>query len=134
MSDYSQFVQTKLLAVPPVGITRDVPLISGLFPHQVAMVKWALRRGRAAIFADTGLGKTRMQIAWADVVHRETGADIIILAPLAVAQQTVEEASQVGVTVHHVHDASEVRPGINITNYDRLHKLDTASFGAVVLD
>jgi superfamily II DNA or RNA helicase len=134
MSDYSTFVQAKLLAVPPVGITKDVPLIDGLFPHQQALVKWALRRGRSAIFADTGLGKTRMQVAWADVVHRETGHDVIILAPLAVAQQTVEEAAACGVTVRHVHEASEVQAGISITNYDRLHKFDASRFGAVVLD
>ena len=132
--DYQSFVSGKLLAVPPVGITKDVDLMGGLFPHQIDLVRWALRRGRAAIFADTGLGKTRMQVAWADVVHRETGGDLLILAPLAVAQQTVAEAAACGVTITHAHDASEVRPGINITNYDRLHKFDTARFVGVVLD
>jgi superfamily II DNA or RNA helicase len=131
---YSNFVKSKLLATPPVGITREVDLINGLFPHQQALVKWALRRGRCAIFADTGLGKTRMQIAWADVVQRETGGDILILAPLAVAQQTVAEAAECGVKVTHAHDASEIQPGLNITNYDRLHKFDTARFVGVVLD
>lgn len=58
--NYDDFVSTKLLIVPPVGITKDVQMIDGLFPHQQALVKWALRRGRCAIFADTGLGKTRM--------------------------------------------------------------------------
>lgn len=132
--DYGGFVRQKLTAVPPVGITRDVDLIDGLFPHQVALVRWALRRGRSAIFADTGLGKTRMQVAWADVVQRETGGDLLILAPLAVAQQTVEEAAACGVTVTHAHDASDVKPGINITNYDRLHKFDASRFVGVVLD
>jgi superfamily II DNA or RNA helicase len=131
---YTEFVRTKLAAIPPVGITRDVPIIDGLFPHQIALVRWALRRGRAAIFADTGLGKTRMQIAWADAVRREEGHDVLILAPLAVAQQTAAEAESVGVTVNHAHDASEVKHGITITNYDRLHKFDTSRFGAVVLD
>ena len=125
---------TKLRAVPPVGITRQVDLIDGLFPHQIDLVRWALRRGRAAIFADTGLGKTRMQVAWADVVQRETGGDLLILAPLAVAQQTVAEAAACGVTITHAHDTSEMRPGINITNYDRLHKFDAARFVGVVLD
>jgi hypothetical protein len=131
---YSSFVREKLLIVPPVGITKDVPLIDGLFPHQDALVKWSLRRGRSAIFADTGLGKTRMQVAWADVVHRETGGDILILAPLAVAQQTAEEAAQCGVNIKHVHEANDLQPGINITNYDRLHKFDTSRFVGVVLD
>lgn len=134
MNDYTNFVTTKLRAVPPTGITRRVDLIQGLFPHQIDLVRWALRRGRAAIFADTGLGKTRMQVAWADVVQRETGGDLLILAPLAVAQQTVAEAAACGVTITHAHDASEIRPGINITNYDRLHKFDTARFVGVVLD
>jgi hypothetical protein len=131
---YLEFVRAKLAAIPPVGITRDVPIIDGLFPHQRALVRWALRRGRAAIFADTGLGKTRIQIAWADAVCREEGYDVLILAPLAVAQQTAAEAASVGVAVNHAHDASEVEPGITITNYDRLHKFDTSRFGAVVLD
>ena len=134
MTDYTDFVTTKLRAVPPVGITRQIDLIDGLFPHQIDLVRWALRRGRAAIFADTGLGKTRMQVAWADVVQRETGGDLLILAPLAVAQQTVAEAAACGVTITHAHDASEIRPGINITNYDRLHKFDAARFVGVVLD
>jgi superfamily II DNA or RNA helicase len=131
---YSKFVKSKLLAVPPVGITHDVTLMDGLFPHQQALVKWALRRGRCAIFADTGLGKTRMQVAWADVVQKHTGGDILILAPLAVAQQTAAEAAACGVTVTHAHDDSEIRPGINITNYDRLHKFDASRFVGVVLD
>jgi len=134
MNNYASFVTSKLLSVPPVGITKDVPLIDGLFPHQVDLVRWALRRGRAAIFADTGLGKTRMQVAWADVVQRETGGDLLILAPLAVAQQTVQEAAACGVNITHAHDAGDVRPGINITNYDRLHKFDASRFVGVVLD
>lgn len=132
--DYVGFVRQKLTATPPVGITHEVELIDGLFPHQVALVRWALRRGRCAIFADTGLGKTRMQVAWADVVCRETGGDILILAPLAVAQQTVAEAAACGVTITHAHDAADVMPGINITNYDRLHRFDASRFIGVVLD
>ena len=132
--DYGGFVRQKLTSTPPVGITRDVDLIAGLFPHQVALVRWSLRRGRSAIFADTGLGKTRMQVAWADVVTRETGGDILILAPLAVAQQTVAEAADCGVSINHAHDAADVKPGINITNYDRLHRFDASRFVGVVLD
>lgn len=133
ISDYSQFVGKKLTAVPPAGLSVE-PGDYGMFPHQRDLVRFALRRGRSAIFADTGLGKTRMQIAWADTVMRETGKPVMILAPLAVAQQTVEEAASVGVQIKHVHDDSEVDQGINITNYDRLHRFDTERFGAVVLD
>ena len=132
--DYSEFVARKLSSVPPTGIAKRVDLPAGLFDFQEAMVRWALRRGRAAIFADTGLGKSRMQLAWADAVHRETGRDVLILAPLAVAAQTVAEGAEIGVTVHQCRDGSEVQPGITITNYDRLHRFDASRFEAVVLD
>ena len=75
-----------------------------------------------------------MQLAWADTVHAETGLDVLILAPLAVAQQTVEEGAQIGVSVNHAREADQIRPGVNITNYDRVHKFDASRFGAVVLD
>ncbi len=117
---------------------RAIPIgelgVYGMFPHQTDLVRWSLRRGRAAIFADTGLGKTRMQIAWADQVRRSTGGDVLILAPLAVAAQTVREAADVGVSVAHVREPQDIQPGINITNYDRLHKFDPERFSAVVLD
>lgn len=131
---YDSFIVDKLSSAPPSGVDGDFELIAGLFPHQVDLVSWALRRGRAAIFADTGLGKTRMQVAWADVVHKHTSGDILILAPLAVAQQTVAEAADCGVSITHAREADEVMPGINITNYDRLHKFDCSRFVAVVLD
>lgn len=132
-TNYSQFVHRKLTTIPPVGLSAE-PGDYGMFPHQRDLVRFALRRGRSAIFADTGLGKTRMQTAWADVVQRETGRDVLIMAPLAVAEQTVEEAASVGVTITHARDGADIRPGINITNYDRLHRFDCERFGAVVLD
>lgn len=134
MIDYNGFIESKLSRVPPTGLTGNVELPAGLFDFQSALVRWALRRGRAAIFADTGLGKSRMQLAWADAVHRATGHDVLILAPLAVAAQTVGEGAEIGVAVKQCRDGSEVEPGITITNYDRLHRFDTSRFGAVVLD
>jgi hypothetical protein len=104
------------------------------FPHQLDLVQWALRRGRAAIFAGTGLGKTRMQVAWADAVVAATGKPAIILAPLAVAEQTVGESASLGVDVRHCRSADDLGGGINITNYERLHRFDPSIFGAVVLD
>jgi hypothetical protein len=130
---YEQFVAAKLGIVQSAGI--DAPLRDyGLFPHQKDLATWALRRGRAAIFADTGLGKSRMQLAWADTVARETAGDVLILAPLAVAQQTVEEGARIGVSVNHAREADQIRPGLNITNYDRVHKFDASRFGAIALD
>lgn len=131
---YSDFVKEKLGITHSEGI--NAPLGDyGLFPHQSDLVKWALRRGRAAIFADTGLGKSRMQVAWADMINRHTGSRVIILAPLAVAEQTVEEAASIGVTIRHAREPEDIGDSpIIITNYDRLHKFDCSIFGAVVLD
>ena len=133
VNQYEEFVARKFALKASAGIEDDCASY-GLFPHQVALSTWALRRGNAAIFAETGLGKSRMQVAWADTVHQVTGKDVIILAPLAVAEQTVEEAASIGVKVNHAREQSDIRPGINITNYDRIHKFDCSQFGAVVLD
>ena len=132
--NYSEFVSRKLAEIPPVGIDPPEYLAGPLFPHQDALCRWAIKRGRAAVFADTGLGKTRIQLAWADAIHRATGYDVLILAPLAVAEQTVEEGAGIGVAVNHSRTGDDVRQGINITNYERLHRFDADQFGAVVLD
>lgn len=134
-NEYTRFVAGKLATQVATGLTGEFDLFGySLMPHQSDLTGWALRRGRCAIFADTGLGKTRMQLAWADVIHKATGRDVLILAPLAVAAQTVLEGAEIGVTVTHCRELADVRPGINITNYDRLHKFDASRFGAVVLD
>ena len=131
--NYDDFVCKKLSSSECSGI-EDASLDYQMFPHQRDLTEWALRRGRAAIFADTGLGKSRMQLAWADTIHKRTGHDVLILAPLAVAEQTVEEGRSIGVEVTHAREIGDVRSGITITNYDRLHKFDAARFGGVVLD
>lgn len=133
MTGYEEFVAGKLSTVPPTGCEPPAHL-DHIFPFQSLLVRWALRRGRAAIFAATGLGKTRMQLAWASHVARVTTRDVLILAPLAVAQQTVAEGAAIGVGVTLCREARDARPGINITNYDRLHRFDPSAFGAVVLD
>ena len=134
-NDYLDHIARKLSTVPATGIVGGFSVPGSLFPHQSALTAWALRRGRAAIFADTGLGKSRMQLAWADAVRKHTKRPVLILAPLAVAAQTVAEGVQIGVEVAHCRDGSET-PGhpIVITNYDRLHRFAPADFGAVVLD
>ncbi len=130
---YDQFVAGKLGIVASKGIDSEVSGYA-LFPHQRDLTRWALRRGRAAIFADTGLGKMRMAIAWADVVTLTTGLPVIILCPLACAQQFVAEGMLMGITVTHCSESEDVRSGINIINYDRLHKLDMRQFAGVALD
>jgi superfamily II DNA or RNA helicase len=132
---YDAYIAGKLSSVPPTGIPSGFSVPGSLFPHQSALVAWAIRRGRAAVFADTGLGKSRMQLAWADAVRRHTGRPVLILAPLAVAPQTVAEGMELGIEVKHCRDGSEVAgQGIVITNYDRLHRFEPGAFAGVVLD
>lgn len=133
--NYESFIATKLVHSVPTGLVTVPALSDDLFPFQKDLVTWALKRGRSAIFADTGLGKTRMQIEWARVVNETTGKRVLILAPLAVAQQTSREGEKIGVRVvvsREKFDASEAP--ITITNYDRIHKYDPSEYGAVVLD
>ena len=126
---YAEFLERKRRVWQGDGITpTDLP--GALFPWQAAIVRWALRKGRAAIFADCGLGKTPMQLAWA----QGTGQRTLILAPLCVADQTAAEGAKFGIPVQYAADQSQAGPGITVTNYERLHLFDPSTFGAVVLD
>jgi hypothetical protein len=133
---YADYVSQKLTRVPPTGIAGCKIDDSYLFPHQSALSTWAARRGRAAIFADTGLGKSRMQLAWANAVAKHAAGPVLILAPLTVAAQTAEEGEAIGIPAHHVRDRSGISADdrIIITNYERLHRFDVGSFAGVVLD
>lgn len=133
--EYSEFLERK--KVNPIISGHDVDadsLNKNLFDFQRAIVKWAVKRGRAAIFADTGLGKTLMQTSWADEVVKETGGNVLILAPLCVAHQTVNEGEKFGITINYCRDQSGVLPGINITNYEMLDRFDFDDFHGIVLD
>lgn len=131
---YADFVARKLSLVQPIGIASNVELPGSLFPHQQALTKWALKRGRAAIFADTGLGKMRMELIWADAVRKHTRRPVMIHTPLAVAQQIAAEGERIGVAVNVCRDGSDVRDGINVINYERLHRINPGDFAGVVLD
>lgn len=130
LRQYEAFIARKLETAPPTGLEVMPTLSESLFPFQRDLTAWALRRGRAAIFADTGLGKTRMELEWA----RHIPGDVLILAPLAVAAQTAREGEKIGVPVTVCREAEDVRPGVNVINYDRLHKIDPTRFTGVVLD
>ncbi len=137
MSAYTDFLASKRFTPPDSGIDIAADdLGRDLFDFQRHIVAWAIRRGRAAIWADTGLGKTRMQIEW--LRHVVGDGRGIILAPLGVTAQTIREAEQIGVTLAYCHsqaDVSLLDPGTHvITNYERLDKFDHATFAAVVLD
>lgn len=133
---YDDFVASKLTRAPATGLTAVPDLHASLFPHQRDMVTWSLRRGRAALFADTGLGKSAMQLEWARCVSDATSLSVLILAPLAVAQQTVREAERIGVRAMRSYGMGDVTDGLHavVTNYDRVHLFDPTAFGAVVLD
>ncbi|MDD2858874.1 MAG: DNA methyltransferase [Candidatus Nanopelagicales bacterium] len=129
--EYSEFLAGKKRVVLACGRIIGLDEINPvLFPFQRDLTRWAVRKGRAAIFADTGLGKTLMQLEWA----RLTGGRCLIVAPLSVARQTVAEGLKIGVTVHYSRDGSGLAEDINITNYEMVEHFDPADFDAVVLD
>ena len=130
---YEQFIKSKLRADVASGFDCDVH-IGPLFDFQAACVKWALKRGRAALFLDTGLGKTLCQTTWAQKVCEYTGGNVLIAAPLCVAQQTVSEAAKFDIAVKYCRADHEVEAGITITNYEMLEHFDLDSFAGVVLD
>ena len=135
MNDYTKFLLTKRQRALSVGITHYRTLHRSLFPFQQSIVRWAIAKGRAAIFADCGLGKTRQQLEWADIMATHTGQPVIIFAPLAVGNQTVREAGLIGVAAQVARQQSDItEPIVYVTNYEKLHKFEPAAFGAVVLD
>jgi hypothetical protein len=109
-------------------------LPASLFPFQRDLVSWALRRGRCALFADTGLGKSRMTLSWANAVSRHTGKPVLVLTPLAVGAQMVREAESIKVPARQARSNDDIDMPIVITNYDRLHRFDPSRFAGVVLD
>jgi hypothetical protein len=133
MQSYEQFLDAKTHLGAEHGFDpRWMP--DSLFPFQRALVEWACRKGRAAIFADCGLGKTPMQLAWAENVARKTGGRVLILTPLAVAFQTVREGQKFGIEVAHRRDGLKDGDRIVVTNYERLHHFNADDFQGVVCD
>ena len=134
LSEYEEFVRRKRRAEVATG-HKPGALNEHLFDFQHAIVSWAVRRGRAAIFADTGLGKTLMQLSWADEVASHTGGMVLILAPLAVSEQTIEQGATFGIEVQRVpHGRAPDAPGVWITNYERMDAIDFAELSGIVLD
>ncbi len=126
---YLDFLASKAISDPCTGMADIPDLPDCLFPHQRDIVAWALRRGRAALFAGTGLGKSLMELAWAQAVSRHTGKPVLHLAPLAVSAQMVREAQKFGIPAH-MGDGE----GICVTNYQKLDHFDLSRFGAIILD
>lgn len=132
--DYDEFVKQKRRAEVATGHNPGA-LNEHLFDFQHAIVSWAVRRGRAAVFADTGLGKTLMQLSWADEVASHTGGIVLVLAPLAVSEQTIEQGATFGIDVRRVpQGGSPDSPGVWITNYERMDAIDFSALHGLVLD
>lgn len=131
--DYAAFLARKAPKPQAVGIEPG-PMPAHLFDYQAECVAFGLRQGRAAMFLDTGLGKTAVALEWCRQASEETGKPALILTPLAVARQIEAEARRFGYTARVIREAADVGAGINICNYDRLDKIDPDAFGAVALD
>lgn len=130
---YKQFLKRKSVTDQQAGFAfKEAQLNQKLFDYQRVITAWALARGRAAIFADTGLGKTAMQCEWAQRVHDYTDGQILIVAPLCVAQQTVTEAAKFGIDVEYVREPIDAP--ITITNYEMLDRFDMGRYEGIVLD
>ena len=133
--NYEEFLKHKDFVTESSGFDIEKSDLNPmLYDFQKDIVRWALKKGKADIFADCGLGKTPMQLSWAYQVHKHTGGMVLILAPLAVAEQTKREANKFGYDAKVVESQEECVPGINITNYEKLYRFVANKFIGVVLD
>lgn len=132
--DYNEFIKKKSILQPPTGICESVNLSSDLFDFQRDIVRWALKRGRAAIFAGTGLGKSFMELSFADAVVRKTSGNALILTPLAVGAQMEREAAKFGIEAKRASSQADVSCHISITNYQKIKHFDLSQFTCIVLD
>lgn len=133
---YHTFLETKAPSAPPIGFDVDPrKLPAALKPFQRDISSWALKRGRAALFEGTGLGKTVQELTWAQAVREETRRPVLVFTPLAVAEQTVIEAQKFDIDgVEYAAEQDESNAPIVVTNYDRAHLFDLSRFGGVVFD
>lgn len=135
MEAYTDFLKRKLERATPSGFDKDKSKINPmLFEWQRDIDHWALKCGRAALFEDCGLGKTAQQLEWGQSVSDYTGKPVLIVAPLAVADQTRREGEKFGYPVTVCRNQDHVRPGVNICNYEMLEHFDADVFSGVVLD
>lgn len=132
---YDEFLQKKEVLIGDSGFeVEDDELSPYLFDYQKDIIKWALRKGKAALFEDTGLGKTIQQLQWATLVNQFTEKPVMIFAPLAVSKQTVIEGERFNLPVNLCESHEDIINGVNITNYEKIHKFNTDLFSGVVLD
>lgn len=134
VQDYEKFLSSKSLLDAPTGLATVPPLNPMLFEWQAKIVSWALRRGRAALLAGCGLGKSGMQLEWAHQICVATGGKVLIVAPLAVGAQTVKEGLKFGIKCKQVRASNEVEDGISITNYEMIEHFNPLDFKGIVID
>jgi hypothetical protein len=134
MTSYAAYLARKAAIDPATGIAEPGDMHPALFGYQADIVRWALRRGRAAIFAGTGLGKTLMELAWAHAVADFTGKPVLIFTPLAVAAQFIAEGNKFGLPCTRAASQSDIGSGVYVTNYDKRDRFDLTSFAGMVLD
>lgn len=132
MTEYEEFLSKKTEVFHGVGF-EPVDTNAWLKPFQKDIVRWACLKGRAAIFADCGMGKSLMQLAWADQIHKKTGGNVLILAPLSVAQQTQREGDKFGIKATYSRDG-RVQGPITTANYEMLQHFNAKDFVGVVID
>lgn len=134
--DYLDFIQKKTIqSIHNDSIVVDLGELNGMqYDFQKAITRWALGKGRAAIFSDCGTGKSIIQLEFANQVVKHRGGMALILAPLAVSFQTVQEGKKFGIEVNLCETEQDLKPGINITNYEKLDKFSNSKFTCVVLD
>jgi hypothetical protein len=132
MTDYAEFLDRKTQLGGLSGF-EPVWMPDFLFDFQKSLVEWAVLKGRAALFADTGLGKTAMQLVFAENVFRHTARPVLILTPLCVAPQTVREAEKFGIEAAASRDG-KIPASITVTNYEQLHQFKAADFSGVICD
>lgn len=132
--NYQEFLETKAAKAPRVGLSNIPKVSSHLFPFQRHCVEFLLGVGSGGLFLDTGLGKTLVQLEYAEHARQATNGWALILTPLAVAKQIEREARKFGYDARVIRDQSEAGDGINICNYDRLHLVEPNAFGVVTLD
>lgn len=131
---YDQFLASKHHHDVGSGISDGIVLPDVMLPHQADITRWALRRGRAALFEATGLGKTIQELAWAQNVSSHTERPVLIFAPLAVSEQHIDEGRKFGIPAKLVAEQSDCIVGVNVTNYQKMDHFDFSKFSGVVLD
>src|SRR5437868_7085292 len=135
MTDYQTFLESKRITTKPSGFSVNGSLNPLLFDFQNDIDLWALARGRAAIFSACGTGKTPMELAFGDAVVRHMNDPVLVVAPLAVSHQTIREAKKFGFEAQlAISDDDIKKPGIYVTNYEKLDNFPHSKFAGVILD